>query len=238
MLAEQKENNPRAKFTRSRTLGWFYETEQIKRRISLYNGVIAYMPRTKIKVINQNENANKFVRDAIDRQNMKITSKAMNILYKYDVSVDEAKNTAVAAFAERTSLVGELNTINAEIKEREEQLFWLTHYLEVKPYHDEYVSLKGRKQKKYGEQFDAELYRYDSWESELKKIFPKKFPTVKQLEDYIKKLKDKRDIKNAEYKAADQKSRELSEATREIEKYLSQEQSRDQQKKKERNDLE
>lgn len=63
-------------------------------------------------------------------------------------------------------------------------------------------------------------------------------PTVKQLEDYIKKLKDKRDIKNAEYKAADQKSRELSEATREIEKYLSQEQSRDQQKKKERNDLE
>lgn len=239
MLAEQKENNPRAKFTRSRTLGWFYETEQIKRRISLYNGVIAYMPRTKIKVINQNENANKFVRDAIDRQNMKITSKAMNILSKYDVSVDEAKNTAVAAFAERTSLVGELNTINAEIKEREEQLFWLTHYLEVKPYHDEYVSLKGRKQKKYGEQFDAELYRYDdSWESELKKIFPKKFPTVKQLEDYIKKLKDKRDIKNAEYKAADQKSRELSEATREIEKYLSQEQSRDQQKKKERNDLE
>lgn len=161
MLAEQKENNPRAKFTRSRTLGWFYETEQIKRRISLYNGVIAYMPRTKIKVINQNENANKFVRDAIDRQNMKITSKAMNILSKYDVSVDEAKNTAVAAFAERTSLVGELNTINAEIKEREEQLFWLTHYLEVKPYHDEYVSLKGRKQKKYGEQFDAELYRYD-----------------------------------------------------------------------------
>lgn len=238
MLAEQKENNPRAKFTRSRTLGWFYETEQIKRRIALYKGVMVYTPRTKIKVIDSKENTNKFVRDAIDRQNMKITSKAMNILSKYDVSVDEAKNAAVAAFAERTSLVGELNKINAEIKEREEQLFWLTHYLEVKPFHDEYMSLKGRKQKKYGEQFDAELYRYDSWESELKKVFPKKFPNVKQLEEYIEKLKEKRDIKNVKYKSADQKSRELSEAAREIEKYLSQEQSREQQKKKKRNDLE
>ena len=27
MLAEQKERNPRARFTRARTLGWFYESE-------------------------------------------------------------------------------------------------------------------------------------------------------------------------------------------------------------------
>ena len=33
MLAEQKERNPRAKFTRAKTLGWFYETRQIKQRI-------------------------------------------------------------------------------------------------------------------------------------------------------------------------------------------------------------
>ena len=38
MLAEQKKNNPRAKMTRSKTLGWYYETEQIKRRIAQYNG--------------------------------------------------------------------------------------------------------------------------------------------------------------------------------------------------------
>lgn len=33
MLAEQRENNPRAKMTRARTLGWFYETPRIKSRI-------------------------------------------------------------------------------------------------------------------------------------------------------------------------------------------------------------
>ena len=45
MLAEQKERNPRAKMTRARTLGWFYETEQIKSRIAQYQGVLVYVPR-------------------------------------------------------------------------------------------------------------------------------------------------------------------------------------------------
>lgn len=241
MLAEQKKNNPRAKMTRSKTLGWYYETEQIKSRIAQYKGEMIYTPRTKVRITvpkAPKSDKNKFVRDAIDRNNMKLTSKAMNILSKYSVTVDDAKDAAVAAFAERTSLVGKLNSINEKIKAREEQLFWLTHYLDVKPFHDKYMSLKGRKQQKYADRFDAELYRYSVWESDLKKVYPKKFPTVKQLEDYIEKLKVKRDKKNAEYVIADQKSRELSEAVREIEQYLHQEQSRDQQKKRKRNDLE
>ena len=49
MLAEQKERNPRAKFTRSRTLGWFYETETIKGRIAQFRGGIVYVPRAKIR---------------------------------------------------------------------------------------------------------------------------------------------------------------------------------------------
>ncbi len=243
MLAEQKENNPRAKMTRSKTLGWYYETEQIKSRIAQYNGEMIYTPRTKVRITvpkAPESDKNKFVRDAIDRSNMKLTSKAMNILSKYGVTVDEAKDAAVAAFAERTSLVGKLNNINEEIKAREEQLFWLMHYLDVKPFYDKYMSLKGRKQQKYAGRFDAELYRHRALESDLKKVYPKKFPTVKQLEDYIEKLKGKRDKKNAEYVIADQKSRELSEAAREIEVFLRKEQvqSRDQQKKRKRNDLE
>lgn len=40
MLAEQKERNPRAKMTRARTLGWYYETRQIKDRIAQYLSLI------------------------------------------------------------------------------------------------------------------------------------------------------------------------------------------------------
>ena len=162
----------------------------------------------------------------------------MNILSKYGVTADEAQSAAVTAFAERTSLVGKMNEISEEIKEREEQLSWLTHYIDVKPFHDKYMSLKGRKQQKYADRFDAELYRYSSWESQLKKAFPKKFPTVKQLENYIEKLRGKLDTLKSKYNGLDQKSRELSEAAREIEGFLRQEQKREQQRKRNRNILE
>ena len=45
-------------------------------------------------------------------------------------------------------------------------------------------------------------------------------------------------IMNTEYNQADKKARELADAQRTIEEYLRQEQSRDQQKRKKRNDLE
>ncbi len=238
MLAEQKENNPRAKFTRGKTLGWYYETEQIKKRIEQYKGGMIYIPKTKIRQVTPTAEQNKFVRDSIDRSNMKLTSKALNILSKYGVSVEDAATEAVAAFGERAELVAELNAIKQEIREREEQLSWLTHYLDVKPFQDKYMSLKGRKQQKYADRFDAELYRYRAWESDLKKVYPKKFPTVEQLEKHIEMLRQKLETKNAKFNDTDQKSRELSEAYREIEQYLHQEQQRNQQKKKRRNDLE
>ena len=63
--------------------------------------VMVYVPRAKIKVITRKAEENKFIRDAIDRENMKLTSKALNILTKYGVTADEAKSAAVSAFSER-----------------------------------------------------------------------------------------------------------------------------------------
>ena len=250
MLAEQRERNPRARFTRARTLGWFYETEQIKKRIAQYIGAMVYVPRIKVKVITPKAEENKFIRDAIDRENMKLTSIAINTLSKYGLTVDQANDAAIAAFNERMNVVSRLNKLNSEIEKREEQLYWLTHYLDTKPMHEKYMSLKGKKQKKYGDQFDADLYRYSVWEQKLKEAFPKKFPTVEQLEKYIQKLRTEMNEKNAEYTALDKKARELSQAAKEIETYLAQEQSRGQvqsreqeqhntqQKKRKRNDIE
>lgn len=62
---------------------------------------MAYVPRTKVTVITKKENPNKFIQDAIDRNNMKLTSKAMNILSKYGVTVDDAKTASIAAFGNR-----------------------------------------------------------------------------------------------------------------------------------------
>ena len=149
MLAEQKERNPRAKMTRAKTLGWFYETEQIKSRIIHYKKAMEKKPRALIRRVPVQAEENKFIRDSIDRTNMKLTSKAMNILAKYGVTAEEAKAESIAAFSERVALVQELNDISDEIKELEERAETLRKFWAFKPYYDEYKSLSGRKQEKY-----------------------------------------------------------------------------------------
>ncbi len=153
MRAEQKERNPRAKFTRSRTLGWYYETEQIKGRIAQYMGGMIYVPRIKVRQITPKAEENKFVRDAIDRGNMKVASIAKNIITAYGVEPDQVRGAAMAAFIERAHLVGELNDLNAQIKDLQEKLKVLKKYRKVKHIGEELKALSGREEKKYRNDF-------------------------------------------------------------------------------------
>ncbi len=136
MLAEQKERNPRAKLTRAKTLGWFYETKQIKSRIDMYKGVMSYIPRTKIRQI-ATVQENKFVRDAIDSGNMKLTSIAKNIIAEYDVEPENIRPAALAAYAHRGKLLSELNTLKTEIDDLKMHLKFLQKYRKLKVVHDE-----------------------------------------------------------------------------------------------------
>lgn len=238
MLAEQRENNPRAKFTRSRTLGWYYETKQIADRIAQYKGVMAYVPRTKIKIVTK-KSENKFVQDAIDRGNMKVASIAKNIISQYGVEPDQVRGAAMAAFIERAHLVGELNDMKTQIEDLQEKLKVLKKYRKVKHIGEELKALSGRQEKKYRKEHDGDIAEYHETCKQVLELYPSgDIPKVENLEKYIKALQEKMRQKDAEYRQADKKSRELSEATRTIEEYLRHEQSRDQQKKRKRNDLE
>ena len=110
MLSEQKERNPRAKMTRARTLGWYYETRQIKDRIAQYHGVMIYTPRTKVRVITKKP-PNKFVQDAIDRGNMKLASIAKNVIAEYGVEPDEIRQAAISEYAHSRGLLSELSSV-------------------------------------------------------------------------------------------------------------------------------
>lgn len=239
MLAEQRERNPRARFIRSRTLGWYYETEQIKSRIAQYQDVMIYVPKSKTRVITPKAEENKFIHDAIDRENMKLTSKALSILTRYGVTADEAKAAAVSAFARRTSLVQELNHLADEIRECEEQVEIIKKLRELRPIYTEYKSLTGRKKEKYKRSYDALLQEYHENNQKILKWYPDAHtPTAERFENRIEELYAERAKKNAEYNAANQKAKELSQASVEIENYLRQEQSHEQQKKRKRRGLE
>ena len=238
MLAEQKERNPRAKMTRAKTLGWFYETETIKGRIAQFRGGIVYVPRTKIKerIV---KSQNKFVQDAIDRGNMKVASIAKNIIAEYGVEPEEIRNAAISAYAHSRRLVSELNNLKTEIEDLEVKLKVLKKYREVKHYGEELKALSGRAEKKYRKDYSAELAEYGKVRTQVLELYPSgHIPTVENLEKSITALRKKLSAMNTEYNQADKKARELADAQRTIEEYLRQEQSRDQQKKRKRNDLE
>ena len=239
MLAEQKGRNPRAKFTRAKTLGWYYETEQIKGRIAQYKGGMMYVPRIKVRQITPKAEENKFVRDAIDRGNMKVASIAKNIITAYGVEPNQVRGAAMAAFIERAHLVGELNDLNAQIKDLQEKLKVLKRYRKVKHIGEELKALSGREEKKYRKEHGGDIAEYHETCKQVLELYPSgNIPKVENLEKHIASLQKKLSKKNTEYNQADKKSRELSEATRTIEEYLRQEQSRGQQQKRKRNDLE
>ena len=216
LLAERLHSQPRAKFTRSRTLGWFYETEQIKSRIAQYQGCMVYVPRSKIRVITKKPE-NKFVQGAIDRGNMKVASIAKNIIAEYGVEPEEIRNAAISAYAHSRGLLSKLNNLKTEIEDLEVKLKVLKKYRVVKHYGEELKALSGRAEKKYRKEYSVEL--------------------VEKLEKSITSLREKLSAMKTEYNQADKKARELADAQRTIEEYLRQEQSRGEQKRK-RNDLE
>ena len=238
MLAEQKEHNPRAKFTRSRTLGWFYETRQIKQRIAQYQGVMTYVPKTKVRS-NEPQSENKFVQDAIDRGNMKLASIAKNIIAEYGVEPEQIRQIAVSEYAHSRWLLSELNAIKTEIEDLKVKLKVLKKYRKLNPIAEELKALDGMQAKKYRKKHSAELFEYDQIRKQILEFYPSgHIPKVENLGKKISSLESDLSAKNTEFRQADKKARELADAQQTIEEYLRQEQSQDQQKRRKRSDLE
>ena len=232
MLAEQKERNPRAKMTRARTLGWYYETKQIKSRIAQYRGGMEYVPRIRVRqTVTLQEN--KFVRDAIDRGNMKVASIAKNIITQYGIAPEKLRGEALVACAHRASLTGELNTLQTQIEDYKAQLKVIRQYRRTKLVHDELKNLSGRQAQKYRKEHSSELNTYGESRRQILEWYPDgHIPTAELLEQKINALMRERSQKNDEYRAVKQKAEDLSKAQRTIEEFLRQERSEQQQDRK------
>lgn len=232
MLAEQKERNPRAKFTRAKTLGWYYTTEQIKRRIEEYIGGMIYTPRTKIRqrVVDPNM---KFLRDAIDRGNMKLASIAKNSIAKYGIELEDLEHERDTAFSQRAVLVRELNTMKTQIEDYQAQLSVLKEYRKYKYVHDELKNLNGRQAVKFRKEHAYELNKYGELNAQLHEWYPSGHtPNVETIEQKINALIHERSEKDLQFKETDAKFKELSCAKRDIDEFLRQERDTKQQKRK------
>ncbi len=114
----------------------------------------------------------------------------------------------------------------------------LKKYRKLKVYGEELKTLDGRQAKKYRKEHSAELSEYGEIRKQILEFYPSgHIPKVENLEKRIGVLESNLSVKNAEFRQADKKARELANAQQTIEEYLRQKQIQNHQKKK-RNDLE
>ena len=244
MLQEQKENNPRAKMTRARTLGWLYETKQITERIEKVKLYAKYTPRIKIiRTVSEKFLQSKGLSNWADRQNMKEASRAMNELAKQGVSVGEVHQAAQSAFARRMELMDELHFLSDQLAEIDEQIKYVALVTKYLPIHNRLKTLTGSAKKKYINECRYELDEYQKAAKKLKAWYPNGvLPTLELLEHKKTALLQERSEKDRLFKSADEESRSLSKSAQTLEQFMENAQersSKEQRRKKKKNgDLE
>lgn len=234
MLAEQKERNPRAKFTRAKTLGYFYESKQIARRIESYKYQMSH--NTKVKIIRTT--AERFqqsqgLQNWADRENMKAASTALNEMTASNSTLDELETAAHTAFAKRMKALSKMNEAKKKFDEIEEQLPVVTEYYKYRGHYQHYRSLTGREQQKYAKKCAYELGQYKEAFAKVKTMFPDtKTPTAEVLRKQQTELREQYDKSSAEYnfykKEADRLAQQIQQkrdSQKTIDRYLQNEQT-------------
>ena len=218
MLAEQKERNPRAKFTRAKTLGYFYESQQIRKRIESYKYQMSHRPtariiRTTAEKFQQSQGLTNWA-DGLNKfrlENMKAASKALNEMNASNSTLEELESAAHRAFAEFMVMSTPQIELSVRIHELEKQIPAIEEYSKYKVYYKTYSSLEGKAKKKYGENCRYELDQYHECRKKLKELFPDGIiPKIKDLQDELKKSREDYAKMSAERKALKKEADRLS----------------------------
>ena len=223
------------RFTRARTLGWYYETEQIKKRIDLYHSEFVYHPRTRIIDTGQHKFLDSYgLNRWADIQNMKEASRVINVLTKYQAeSEGQLEMAALTEHAHQGSLVNELNDLSRKIDVISDHISMRRVCKKFKPFHEEWKSKSPFFRKGYEKKYSTELTRYNEARATLKMAYPDgKVPTIEELTEQKKALLQERSQKNDEYKALKATLKEMDFARQTLEDYLKNERDMQERKRK------
>jgi len=212
MLAEQKERNPRAKFTRAKTLGYFYESQQIRKRIESYKYQMSHRPTARIiRTTAEKFQQSQGLTNWADRENMKAASKAINEMTADNTTLEELETAAHIAFSERMNAKSELSTLRKKWDEIQELLPLVEEVIKYTEIHKRYKSLTGKEQTKFGKQCSYELSEYDRLFAKIREIIPEgKVPSPELLHKRLEKIQEQFDEQSAKYNAAKKEADRLA----------------------------
>lgn len=215
------------RYTRSGTLGWYYEEKQIKKRIAdfqlLKTGQLTYKQHTKIIATADDRYQNaKHLEKWADIQNMKEASRVINILTEKQINTpDELEQQSLNTFSQRMQLVSQLNNLQNDIDKLTDRIKDVRAYKKYKPVHDELANQAPIFRKGYEKKFALELTKFDESKARLKSNYPDgKVPTEEKLHNQRKALIEERNTKNEKFKTIVNELKELDFARTSIEEYM------------------
>ena len=223
------------RFTRSRTLGWYYETPQIKRRIETYKKVMNY--KHDYSIIRTDTEQMQFSSGLqlwADLQNMKNASKIINMLTKYDVQDNiDLEGKCLSGMTVRGAIVGKLEPLQKEISELKKKKQAVVTLLKHKPIIDELRTLSGRKKSKFEKEHQEEISIHNQALKQLQEYFPdNRFPNVSFLDKKISEKTAEFDKLNKQYNEVVARNKELEYCRQQLKEYIRQEQRQIPQKKR------
>ncbi len=212
MLAEQKERKPRAKFTRAKTLGYFYESQQIKRRIESYKYQMSHRPTARIiRTTAEKFQQSQGLTNWADRENMKAASKALNEMTASNSTLEELESAALTAFSQRMAAKSEQSALRKKWDEIQELLPLVEEVIKYTDIHKRYKSLMGKEQTKFGKQCAYELSEYDRLFAKIREIIPEgKVPSPELLRKQLEKIQEQYNEQSAKYDTAKKEADRLA----------------------------
>ena len=209
------------KFARARTLGWYYESKQIARRIAMYKGVMTYTPNTNIIRIDKMQFSSGLERWA-DIKNMQEASRVINILTKYKIENNEhLESVALTDYSKIGALSEQLNSLNTQIEDLSLKIKTARKIQKFKPVIDELKTLSGRKKSRFEKEHQAEISTHNQALKQMKEFFPDgHFPTPESIDKKRNALIQERSEKNKEYSDLKSTVAELNYARQTLADYI------------------
>lgn len=213
------------RFARGRTLGWYYDEPQIRRRIEQYRflqlGVSQKAVKTKIIDTSSDVfQTSKGLLHWAEIQNMKETSKIINFLSVNNIrSETELESKATATYNERMMTVMSLNKMQQEIDSLSDTIRLLQAYKKYKPVYDGYRD--SNKSKRYFKEHQVDIEKYEGIIRQMNNMYPdKKIPNLENLESQKRSLIQQRSEMNDTYKQIVAELKEIEFAQTTINDYI------------------
>lgn len=190
------------RFTRSKTLGWFYQEEQLRTRIDRriefrlrkeqHEVQAPYKPmqqKERIIAIEGKVAENEGLKRWAILQNMKNASALINELAKQGIdNREQLQNRMVDLYDSQLDITRAIKKCEREISEKQLEVKKIKTYLELKPVYSEYKSAKNKE--RFFRDHEDKLHLYDAAKAEVKPLLNEngKLPSTANLEKEVAEL--------------------------------------------------